>query len=64
MYTAYTRSIEQFYFSIHVIFISLSLFFFFFLSSWQKTEAQAGVAGTSVQGEKKEKKKEKKNQKK
>ena len=55
MYSACTRNTEKkySYFSVHGI--SLSLFFFSF---WQKTEAQAGSAGTSVQKKKKEEKSE------
>lgn len=43
------------------LFLCLS---FFFLSFWQKTEEQAGAAGTSAQGKKRKKEREKTEEKK
>lgn len=55
MYSACTRNTEKnILILVFMVFLSLSLFFSF----WQKTEAQAGSAGTSVQKKKKEEKSE------
>ena len=56
MYSAGTRNTEKnILILVFMVFLSVCVFFFF--SFWQKTEAQAGSAGTSAQKKKKEEEK-------